>query len=67
MGLFDYGTLTQERQAEAAKIPEEVLAETINLNFPEGVEELAALLTFIPEEKRAAANCYGKKGNERKY
>ena len=37
MGLFDYGTLTQERQAEAAKIPEEVLAETINLNFPEGV------------------------------
>ena len=21
MGLFDYGTLTQERQAEAAKIP----------------------------------------------
>ena len=55
MGLFDYGTLTQERQAEAAKIPEEVLAETINLNIPEGVEELAALLTFIPEKKRAAA------------
>ena len=55
MGLFDYGTRTQERQAEAAKIPEEVLAETINLNIPEGVEELAALLTFIPEEKRAAA------------
>ena len=29
MGLFDYGTLTQERQAEAAKIPEEVLAELL--------------------------------------
>lgn len=55
MSLFDYGTLTQERHAEAARIPEEVLAETINSNFPEGVEELAALLTFIPEEKRVAA------------
>ncbi len=51
MGLFDYGTLTQERQAEAAKIPEEVLAETINLNIPEGVEELAALLTFIQKRR----------------
>ncbi len=55
MKLFDYGTLTQERQEEAAKIPAEVLAEEMNPDFPEGVEELTELLTFIPEEKRLAA------------
>lgn len=55
MQLFDYSKLTQERQAEAAKIPAEVLAEGMNPEFPAGVEELAALLTFIPEENRVAA------------
>ncbi len=55
MQLFDYSTLTKERQDEAAKLPAEVLAECMNPNFPEGIEELAELLTFVPEEKRMAA------------
>lgn len=55
MRLFDYSALTRERQAEAAKLSETILAEGMNPNFPEGVEELAELLTFVPENKRMAA------------
>lgn len=55
MQLFDYSALTRERQDEAAKLSAEVLAECMNPKFPEGIEELAELLTFVPEEKRMAA------------
>lgn len=55
MELFDYSKLNQEREEEVKKIPAEVLEEPINPEFPEGVEEMAALLTFIPEEQRLSA------------
>ena len=55
MNLFDYGTLTRDREKEAARIPGEILEEPVNPAYPEGMEEMAALLTFIPEDKRMAA------------
>lgn len=55
MNLFDYGTLTRDREKEAARIPKEILEEPVNPAYPEGMEEMAALLTFIPEDKRMAA------------
>lgn len=30
----------------------EIMAEPVNPNFPEGAKEIAALLTFLPEEMR---------------
>ncbi len=55
MELFDYSKLNQEREEEVKKIPAEILEEPMNQEFPEGVEEMAALLTFIPEEQRLSA------------
>lgn len=55
MKLFDYSEITRGREAEAAKIPDEILDQPMNPSYPEGVEELAALLTFVPEEQRMAA------------
>lgn len=55
MILFDYSETRKKLEAEAAKIPDTVLDEKVSDVFPDGMKELEDLLTFLPEEKRAAA------------
>ncbi len=49
---FNDKQIKAERMAAVNQIPREILDQPINPNFPEGEKELAALMSFIPEEQR---------------
>jgi hypothetical protein len=53
--LFDNGSQRRVRQESYDKLDKKSLEEKVNTNFPDGVKEIAELLTFLPEEKRQAA------------
>ncbi|MDR1182975.1 MAG: hypothetical protein LBL13_13470 [Bacteroidales bacterium] len=53
--LFDNSEQRRLRNEAYDKLDKKVLDEKINPNFPDGIKEIAELLTFLPEDKREAA------------
>ena len=49
---FDDKELKAERMRAIDRIDRSILEQPITAAFPDGEEELAALLTFLPEESR---------------
>lgn len=51
---MDDSQVRAERMKAISEIDPSVLNERINYNYPDGEEEIAKLLSFVPEENRMA-------------
>lgn len=52
---FDSSAANARRQAYWDSLNKAVLAEPVNTDYPDGVKEIAELLTYLPEDRRMAA------------
>jgi hypothetical protein len=55
MKKFDNSANRAVRRKALDGLDKKTLAEKVNPNYPEGLKEIAGLLTFLPEESREAA------------
>ena len=55
MEYFDMSALTAQREAELAKQPKEKLEARLDPDGEKGLQNVADLLTFLPEEDRLNA------------
>lgn len=55
MTKFDNSKEQSERMKVYESIDPAILNKPVNLSYPEGLKEIADLLTFLPEDKREAA------------
>jgi hypothetical protein len=51
---FDNSENRKKLQEAFDKLDKKILAEKVSVAYPDGVKEIAELLTFLPEEKREA-------------
>lgn len=52
---FDNSAVKAQRKAFLESLDKELWSEPIDTAYPDGVKEIADLLTYLPEEKREAA------------
>ena len=54
MSKFNNDEAQKKRMEVYNSIDPAILSRPVNLSYPDGVKEIAELLTFLPEEKREA-------------